>query len=69
MSNQPNSKIFDTYVKTLTDGGVPQEVAEQASEVVAKDDPTAENLGRTAEDQEKVNEALDYIHGGKNESK
>ena len=55
-----NQSIYDASIAALTSNGVPVEVAERASEVVAKDDPTQENLGRSSSDQEAVNEAMNH---------
>ena len=49
MTSEFNQSIYDASVTALTSNGVPEDVAERASEVVAKDDPTQENLGRSEE--------------------
>lgn len=60
MSEPFNQSLYDASVKALTDNGVPFELAEKASQVVASDDATQENLGRSHSDQEAVNEAMNH---------
>jgi len=55
-----NEGLYNASVKALTENGVPENIAKQASVVVAKDDPDADNLGRTKEDQAVVNEAMKH---------
>ncbi|MBD2344183.1 hypothetical protein [Anabaena subtropica] len=59
-----NNNLYQASLKALTEAGVPQDVAAKASEVVAKDDPCKENLGRTTQDQQAVNEAMDWYRRG-----
>ncbi|HIK04586.1 MAG TPA: hypothetical protein IGS40_07725 [Trichormus sp. M33_DOE_039] len=56
-----NERIYKVSLDVLTSNGVPQELAVKASVVVANDDPTKPNLGRTDEDQEIAREALSYM--------
>ncbi|MEM6399797.1 MAG: hypothetical protein AAF757_06125 [Cyanobacteria bacterium P01_D01_bin.116] len=60
MNSQPEQ--FDVYTKTLVDNGVPEELAIKASQVVASDDPTQENLGRSDADQQTINETMNYLN-------
>ena len=60
MSEPFNQNLYDASVKALTDNGVPSELAEKASQVVASDDPTQENLGRSTDDQNAVNTAMNH---------
>jgi hypothetical protein len=57
-----NESLYQVSVTALTANGVPHEVAEKASAVVAKDDPEQPNLGRTTQDQQAVNEAMTYLN-------
>jgi hypothetical protein len=57
-----NESLYQASVAALTANGVPQQVAEKASVVVAKDDPAKPNLGRTTQDQQAVNEAMTYLN-------
>lgn len=45
------------YQKALESVGVPPKLAEQAAEIVAKDDPTKPDLGRTPEEMHLVRSA------------
>lgn len=60
MSESFNQSLYDASVKALTDNGVPSELAEKASQVVASDDPKQENLGRSEKDQDAVNTAMNH---------
>ncbi|MGB3637479.1 MAG: hypothetical protein WBA39_07870 [Rivularia sp. (in: cyanobacteria)] len=62
MSEPFNQSLYDASVRTLTDNGVPSELAEKASQVIASDDPTQENLGRTESDQQTINGTMDYLN-------
>ncbi len=57
-----NEQLYQASVKALKDNGVPWEIAEAASAVVARDDTDKPNLGRTPEDQEVVNQAVTYLN-------
>lgn len=60
MSEPFNQSLYDASVKALTDNGVPEELAEKASQVIASDDPTQENLGRSDSDRETINETMNH---------
>lgn len=60
MSEPFNQSLYDASVKALTDNGVPSELAEKASQVVASDDPTKSDLGRSETDRETINEAMNH---------
>jgi hypothetical protein len=47
--------------KGLIDAGVPVNLATQCAEIVAKDDPTKENLGRTQEEQHLINSSMEWM--------
>lgn len=53
-----NENLYQASLKALTEGGVPEELAIKASQVVAKDDASRFDLGRTPEDQLIVNQAM-----------
>jgi hypothetical protein len=57
-----NQQLYQASVEALTAHGVPQDVADKASAVVAKDDPEKPNLGRTEQDQQAVKEAMIYLN-------
>lgn len=60
MNSQPEQK--DVYAKTLVDNGVPEELAIKASQVVASDDATKPDLGRSDADQQTINETMNYLN-------
>ena len=62
MSSPFNQNLYDASVKALTDNGVPEELAEKASQVVASDDPTKSDLGRSDSDQQTINETMNYLN-------
>jgi hypothetical protein len=47
--------------KGLIDAGVPVNLATQCAEIVAKDDPTKDNLGRTQEEQYLINSSMEWM--------
>ena len=66
MSDNRSAGRFDTglYEATKTaiiEAGAPESVAEKAAEVVANDDPNLENLGRTPEDQDAVQQGWFWL--------
>jgi len=56
-----NQEIYEASFKALTERGVPVSAAEKASEVVAKDNPSLPDLGRSLEDQRKVQDAMTWL--------
>jgi len=60
-----NQGLYDASLGALKDNGVPEDVAQAASKVVASDDANLPNLGRSSEDQLVVNEAMTYYHQNK----
>jgi hypothetical protein len=60
-----NNGLYEAAKQAALDAGAPEAVAEKSARVVAKDDPTQDNLGRTDEDQDAVWQAWIYfITGG-----
>ncbi|WP_414579618.1 hypothetical protein [Anabaena sp. CCY 9402-a] len=57
-----NESLYQASLKVLTEAGVNKNVAVQASEVVAKDNPGLPNLGRTSLDQQVIDEAMFQYH-------
>ena len=62
MAKPFNESLFNASLEALTERGVPDNIAIQASFIIVSDDPSAENLGRTQEDQAVINEAMKYCH-------
>jgi hypothetical protein len=57
-----NERLYKVSLDVLTSNGVEADLAAKASKVVANDDPTKPNLGRSAKDQQVVNEAMSQYH-------
>jgi hypothetical protein len=56
-----NESLKQAAEKALRDAGVPVNLAVQCALIVAKDDPTKENLGRTQEEQHLINSSMQWI--------
>ncbi|MBD2519943.1 hypothetical protein H6G93_34380 [Nostoc sp. FACHB-973] len=56
-----NQNLYIASREVLIKHGVPWEKAEAASLVVAKDDGTKDNFGRTPQDQQAVDDILEYL--------
>lgn len=64
-----NQQIYQAAFSQLTSKGVPVNAAQRASLVVAKDDPSKPNLGRTEEDQGYISDAMIWMFAKQKESK
>ncbi|WYL93412.1 MAG: hypothetical protein HEQ35_05655 [Gloeotrichia echinulata IR180] len=53
-----NQSLYEASLKILTKGGVPEELSQQVSKIVANDEAGLPNLGRSPEDQQAVNAAM-----------
>lgn len=60
-----NQKLYDASMRFFTESGVPVSTAERASKVVANDDPTKPNLGRTEQDQKDITDATTWMNAEK----
>ncbi|MBD2519700.1 hypothetical protein H6G93_33025 [Nostoc sp. FACHB-973] len=58
-----NQNLYIASREVLIERGAPWEKAEAASLVVAKDDGEKPNFGRTPQDQQAVNDILEYLQG------
>ncbi len=58
MTNEP---LREAAEKALKDVGVPVNLAAQCAEIVAKDDPSKPNLGRTESDQHLINSSMEWM--------
>ncbi len=56
-----NDSLKQAAEKGLIDAGVPINLASQCAEIVAKDDPTKENLGRTQAEQHLINSSMTWM--------
>ncbi len=56
-----NDSLKQAAEKGLIDAGVPANLAAQCAEIVAKDDPTKENLGRTESDKHLINSSMTWM--------
>jgi hypothetical protein len=56
-----NESLKQAAEKGLIDAGVPVNLAAQCAEIVAKDDPSKPNLGRTVSDQHLINSSMTWM--------
>ncbi len=56
-----NEPLKQAAEKALKDAGVPTNLANQCAEIVAKDDPSKPNLGRTESDQHLINSSMEWM--------
>jgi len=56
-----NDSFKQAAEKGLIDAGVPANLAAQCAEIVAKDDPAKENLGRTESDQHLIKSSMTWM--------
>jgi hypothetical protein len=56
-----SDNIFFTALNALTLNGCPSELPQSAASIVANDDPSKPDLGRTTEDQQIIQETLPYL--------
>lgn len=56
-----SDNIFFAALNALTNNGYAPELAHSAASIVANDDPSKPNLGRTPEDQQIIQETLPYL--------
>lgn len=56
-----NEPLKQAAEKALNDAGVPVNLANQCAEIVAKDDPSKPNLGRTESDQHLINSSMEWM--------
>ena len=61
MSSPFNESLYNASLQALTDNGVPSELAEKASQIVASDDPTKSDLGRSESDRETIAEVVEAL--------
>jgi len=56
-----NDSLKEAAEKALKDAGVPVNLASLCAEIVAKDDPSLRNLGRTQEEQQLINSSMKWM--------
>ncbi|MBD2302267.1 hypothetical protein [Nostoc sp. FACHB-190] len=56
-----SDNIFFEALNALINNGCPQELAHSAASIVANDDPSKPDLGRTPEDQQIIQQVLPYL--------
>jgi len=59
-----NENLFTAALNALTNSGCPTELAQLAASIVANDDPSLPNLGRTPLQQQIIQETLPYLQSG-----
>lgn len=58
---EDNTQLRSAYESALTGAGVPVTLAAQCAEIVVKDDPTKENLGRSEDDQYLIDSSMTWM--------
>lgn len=56
-----NDSLKEAAEKALKDAGVPVNLASVCAEIVAKDDPSLPDLGRTQEEQQLINSSMEWM--------
>ncbi len=57
----PDPQLRQAYESALVNAGVPVNLATQCAEIVANDDPTKPNLGRTEDDQHLIDSSMTWM--------
>jgi hypothetical protein len=57
----PEPELRQAYESALMSAGVPVSLASQCAEVLVKDDPTKEDLGRTEDDQHLIASSMEWL--------
>lgn len=60
MTKPFDHRMYEVARNALTEHGVPITAAERAAQVVASDEATQPNLGRTHQDQKDVSDAMTW---------
>ncbi|AFY43650.1 hypothetical protein [Nostoc sp. PCC 7107] len=63
-----NESLYKASMEALLTANVPRAIAEAASRVVASDQADQPNLGRTKEDQQAVNTAMQHYRSNQEDS-
>jgi hypothetical protein len=50
------------YQQALESSGIPSDIAAKVAEVISRDDPDKPNLGRSKDEQELINNSLNFIN-------
>jgi hypothetical protein len=64
MSKPFNQNLYNACRKACEGRGVPEDLTEKASMIIASDDAGTPNLGRTPEDQAIIKQVLPYLQSG-----
>jgi hypothetical protein len=59
-----NQAIYKSSLDALLTANVPEDIALEASKIVASDDGSKPDFGRTAQDQEVVKKVVEYLNEG-----
>lgn len=57
----PDPELHQAYESALTNAGVPVTLATQCAEIVARDDASKPNLGRSEEDQHLIDSSVEWM--------
>lgn len=58
---EDNTQLRIAYESALTGAGVPQTLATQCAEIVARDDASKPNLGRSEDDQHLIDSSMTWM--------
>ena len=56
-----NENLYNACIKGCKEKGIPEELAKELARIVATDDPSLPNLGRSQQDTQTCFEALKYL--------
>ncbi len=56
-----NDSLKEAAEKALTNAGVPVNLAAQCAEIVARDDASKPNLGRSEDDQHLIDSSMEWM--------
>jgi hypothetical protein len=63
--NKPfHENLYEATLDTCQQYGVPEDLAEKASQIIASDDAELPNLGRDPEEQAVINQVVPYLQKG-----
>ncbi len=57
----PDPELHQAYESALINAGVPVNLASQCAEIVARDDASQPNLGRTEDDQHLIDSSMKWM--------
>ncbi|GAX46395.1 hypothetical protein NIES4075_74190 [Tolypothrix sp. NIES-4075] len=61
MSKPFDPNLYNATLRACEESGVPEDLTYKAAVIIATDEASKPNLGRTPEDQEIINQVLPYL--------